>query len=256
MLSDPDPVAVGLVEPQTLIREAIRALLDGAEGLQVVADADSVSNFAVTLQSLRVDVILLAIDDTVHAAQAMPDDLSELCQYHRVIVLTSRDDSSVHARAVECGAMGVVGKNQAAAVLFKAIQKVCAGEMWLDRARTAGVIKRLVRAHFDHDPEAAKVEALTPREREIVALVAEGLRNKDIAERLFISEATARNHLTSILDKLELSDRFQLAVYAFRRGLVVAPQTSETLRMSAAMNGPVSRRSSIGADYSRKRGDA
>ena len=80
--------------------------------------------------------------------------------------------------------------------------------------------------------------SLTPRERQIVALVTEGLTNKDIAERLFISEATARNHLTSILDKLDLTDRFQLTVYAFRRGLVLCPQTPAMVRLAATMTMP------------------
>ena len=77
-----------------------------------------------------------------------------------------------------------------------------------------------------------------------VALVADGLTNKQIADRLFISHATARNHLTSILGKLNLPDRFQLAVYAFRRGLVLCPQTGARLRMSATMKGRPARRSS------------
>ena len=85
----------------------------------------------------------------------------------------------------------------------------------------------LVKGREPKDRELVKIESLTRREREIVALVTEGLRNKQIAERLFISEATVRNHLTSILDKLELGDRFDLAVYAFRRGMVSYPQPGE-----------------------------
>src|SRR5438046_10382674 len=88
------------------------------------------------------------------------------------------------------------------------------------------VVNRLTRRRYEADPELAKIDSLTPRERQIVALVAEGLRNKDLAERLGISEATARNHLTSILDKLQLADRFHLAAYAYRRGLGSWRQTS------------------------------
>lgn len=86
-----------------------------------------------------------------------------------------------------------------------------------------------------------KVESLTPRERQILMLVTEGLTNREIAERLFISEATARNHLTSILDKLDVTDRFQLTVYALRHGLVLCPQTPAMLRMAAKMGSTLSR---------------
>ena len=95
-----------------------------------------------------------------------------------------------------------------------------AGEIWLDRANTAEVLVRVARRRRTEDLEGAKIATLTRREHEIIALVGEGLKNRLIAVRLFISEATVRNHLTSILDKLGLSDRFELAVYAYRVGLV------------------------------------
>jgi DNA-binding NarL/FixJ family response regulator len=145
---------------------------------------------------------------------------------------------------IESGAMGVFMKDQTGDVLGRAIRKVHAGELWLDRTRTANVVSRLTGGRRDEEFESAKVQSLTGREREIVALVADGLTNKRIAERLFISEATARNHLTSILGKLELTDRFQLAVYAYRRGLVLCPQTGAMLRMSATMKALPAKRSS------------
>jgi DNA-binding NarL/FixJ family response regulator len=121
-------------------------------------------------------------------------------------------------------------------------------ELWLDRAQTADVVNRLTNTHSKDDPEARKMASLTPRERQIVALVAEGLKNRAIAERLSISEATARNHLTSILDKLELSNRFQLAVFAFRQGLISCPQIPSLMKEystagtdAAAAAGPPSR---------------
>ena len=140
-------------------------------------------------------------------------------------------------RTRSSGARGVVMLDQPGHLLIKALRKVCEGEVWLDRARTAGMVNQLTRRRAaDRDPEMVKIESLTTREREIVTLVTEGLTNKDIAERLCISEATARNHVTSILDKLDVADRFHLTVYAFRRGLVLCPQTPAMLRAAAAMN--------------------
>ncbi len=97
------------------------------------------------------------------------------------------------------------------------------GEVWLDRTITARVFAGIAQRRFARDAEAEKIASLTRREHEIITLVGEGLKNAAVAERLFVSEATVRNHLTSILSKLELTDRFELAVYAFRHGLVRYP---------------------------------
>jgi DNA-binding NarL/FixJ family response regulator len=116
-------------------------------------------------------------------------------------------------------------KNEGPEVLIKAIRKVFAGEVWLDRTNSAAVLVRIARRQHTEDIDAAKIATLTRREHEIITLVGEGLKNGAIAQRLFVSEATVRNHLTSILDKLSLSDRFELADYAFRQGLVRYPDT-------------------------------
>jgi DNA-binding NarL/FixJ family response regulator len=121
--------------------------------------------------------------------------------------------------------MGLVLKDKAAEVLIKAIETVHSGEVWLDGSLTASVISEISSVDKSRrpDPEAEKIRSLTGREREIVGLVCEGLKNKHIADRLFISEATVRNHLTSILSKLGLSDRFELALYAYRHHLARPP---------------------------------
>lgn len=119
------------------------------------------------------------------------------------------------------GAAGVIPKEKAAESLLKAIECVHGGETWLDRIATASLLAELAHGRPSKAPTAdeARVSTLTTREREVIGLVAEGLRNKDIAWRLRISEATVRHHLTSIFTKLAVSDRLALAVYAFRHGL-------------------------------------
>jgi DNA-binding NarL/FixJ family response regulator len=152
-------------------------------------------------------------------------ELLNIATKARVVILTGVLNPETHHRAIALGAMGLVLKEQAADVLVKAIQKVHGGEVWLDRAQTASVLTSMTRpsqAQKD-DPEAAKIASLTDREGEIIALVAQGLKRKQIAEKLYISEPTVRNHLTSILDKLGLSDRFELAFYAYRYGLAKPP---------------------------------
>jgi DNA-binding NarL/FixJ family response regulator len=118
--------------------------------------------------------------------------------------------------------MGVLMKESPPAVLLKAIQKVVAGEFWLDRRTTASLLIDM-RRDANRSVEKApvnKLARLSEREREVVSLVGEGLRNKQIAERLRISESTVRHHLTSVFDKLEVSDRLELVVYSFQNGLL------------------------------------
>lgn len=228
------PNGVVIVEAQTLLRDALVSLLTAA-GFEAHAEAGvTAENVDAVMNTYHPDVVVLDVDPTVDSSAELLEQLPLVASRWRTVVLTASDQGAMHARAVELGAMGVVTRDQPGEVLVKAINKVFAGELWLDRAHTAAVVNRFQRSRgVDDDPDRAKVALLTRREREIVNLVAEGLKNRQIAERLLISEATVRNHLTSILDKLDLSDRFQLAVFSFRRGLVQCPQTPAMMRMSA-----------------------
>jgi len=124
---------------------------------------------------------------------------------------------------------------------------VHAGELWLARYDTAAIVSGLVRLRTEDAHEAAKVATLTRREHEIISCIAEGLRNRQVGERLFISEATVRNHVTSILDKLDLSDRLELVLYAFSHGLAKSPkQTAARPRRDTADHQKQSRRGKPG----------
>ena len=135
---------------------------------------------------------------------------------------SSRYDASVLWLTKGWLPMGLVLKEQGAEVLIAAIEKVHSGEAWLARSRTASVLSGVSRSSPNNE-EALKIESLTKREREIIALTAQGFKRSQIAEKLFISDSTVRNHLTSILSKLELSDRFELVFYAYRHGLSKPP---------------------------------
>jgi DNA-binding NarL/FixJ family response regulator len=140
----------------------------------------------------------------------------------RVVVLTGVRDPEIHRRAVRLGAVGLVLKDHAAEVLLRAIPQVHAGEAWLEPAMVASVLGDMTRAQANRqdDAEEAKIASLTGREREVIGLLGEGLKNKHIAERLFISEATVRHHLTAIFAKLGVTDRLELVIYAYQHGLV------------------------------------
>jgi two-component system nitrate/nitrite response regulator NarL len=138
----------------------------------------------------------------------------------RMIVLTGVQDAELHRRAVYLGAMGLVLKDKAYMVLLKAIERVQAGEVWLERAMVAHVLTRMTRTDARPDSEAAKIATLTERERGVITLIGAGLKNQQIADRLCISRVTVGHHLTSIFGKLGVSDRLALVIYAYRHKLI------------------------------------
>ena len=132
----------------------------------------------------------------------------------------------VQRRAILLGAMGLVSKQKAADTVIRAIEKVYAGEVWLDRAMIASILNDRVNPSVapDQNVETLRIAKLTEREREVIRLIGEGIKNRQIAERMYISEATVRHHLTSIFAKLGVADRFELVIYAFQHGLAKLPQ--------------------------------
>ena len=144
----------------------------------------------------------------------------------RVIMLVDEDLKEDFLEAVRQGCCGIVPKQTSTELLVKSIRKVHAGEFWLDRTTTAEVIRRLAKKGVRATPTPGarlglreQGGALSAREREIVILVAQGFKNKEMAERMFISEQTVKNHLHNIFDKLGVSDRLELALYAIHHNL-------------------------------------
>ena len=219
------PIRIVVIDDHVIVRAGLRMLIDNHEGMIVVGEAGTrIDAVAITAHE-QPDIILLDLDIGGESGLDFLRELLGSAAHARVLVLTGVREPEAHRRAVHLGAMGLVFKDKAAEVLINAIEKVHAGEVWLDRSLTASVLSEKSQADQTGmtDPEAEKIGSLTAREREIVGLVCEGLKNKQIGERLFISEATVRNHLTSILGKLGLSDRFELALYSYRQHLAKPP---------------------------------
>jgi DNA-binding NarL/FixJ family response regulator len=158
------------------------------------------------------------------------DFLRELlagCERSRAILLTGASDVQQLERAIDAGASGLVFKDEAVGVLNHAIQTVHSGGVWLSSSLMNSLKVRLSKPHektsTNETSEMAKIASLTPREREIVTLIASGYNRRRAAEKLQVSEATIRNHLTSILAKLDLHNQFELAFYAQRHGLTANP---------------------------------
>ena len=215
-----------IVDDHEIVLDSLAAVLNDTPGMKVVGIASTIREGSALLLDLVPDVVLadLTLDD---------GNASELLRLarrarlpSRILILTGLRDVETHRRAFRLGARGLVVKEAAAHTLMKAIRKVHEGEIWLDRTSTAHLLAEMSKPAPPppQNPEAAKIAKLSAREVEVTAMLAEGLSNKLIADRLSISETTVRHHLTSIFAKLGVPDRLALLLYAHRNGLVKPPQ--------------------------------
>ena len=221
----PQSVRVLIVDDHGIMRAGLRMLLESQSGLMVVGEASSCADALALATCTQPDVIVLDLDlGGENAVESIPT-LLRTAPETRILVLTGLRDPEVHRQAIRHGALGLVFKEKAVETLLQAITKVRAGEVWLEPTMIAQVLGDLTRPQLSPQTsaEATKIARLTEREREVITLVGEGLRNKHIAERLYISEATVRHHLTAIFAKLDISDRFELAIYAYQHGLAKPP---------------------------------
>jgi two-component system nitrate/nitrite response regulator NarL len=216
------PIRILIIDDQAIVSTCLRLLLESRPWLKVVGETPKAFDAFIAAREEHPDIILLDIDlgDT-DGLDLLPDLLSVAPQA-RVVVLTGIRDPEIHRRAVRLGAMGLVTKDEPTEVLLQAIAKVHAGEVWLDRTLLASVLSEMTRngKAYPVDPEVLKMATLTPREREVIALVGQGYKNRQVAGRLCIAEATVRHHLTSIFAKLGVTDRLELVIYAYRHSLI------------------------------------
>jgi two-component system, NarL family, nitrate/nitrite response regulator NarL len=217
-------IRVMLIEDHAMVRAGLRMLIEGRRGLVVVGEATNQADALALAAREQPDIILLDLDLGAENGLDLLPDLLATASQARVVILTGVRDGNEHRQAIRQGAMGLVLKEQAPDVLIKAIEKVHAGEVWLDRAMLAHVLSEMVAgAARPVSAEAARIATLTEREREVSALIDEGLKNKQISDRLSISETTVRHHLTSIFAKLGVESRLELVIFAHRHGLSKRP---------------------------------
>jgi DNA-binding NarL/FixJ family response regulator len=216
-------IRVVLADDQALIRAGFRVLIDSAPDLTVVGEAGTGREAVELARTTRADVVLMDIRmpelDGLAATEAITadEDLADV----RVLVLTTFEVDEYVFRALRAGASGFLGKGVEPDELLDAIRVVAAGEALLSPRATRGLIARFL-AQPEADPRAGaeKLRLLTDREREVVALVATGLANEQIAERLVVSPSTAKTHVNRAMAKLGARDRAQLVVIAYQSGLV------------------------------------
>lgn len=216
-------IRVLLADDQALIRAGFKALIDSAADLTVVAEAATGAEAVAQARTSRADIVLMDIRmpdmDGIEATRAITtdDDMAGV----RVLILTTFEIDDLVIRAVQAGASGFLGKGVEPAELLDAIRIVASGEALLSPRATSGLLSQL-RHHERPLPttESERFNGLTARERELTMLVATGLSNDDIAERLYLSPLTVKTHINRAMMKLGVRDRAQLVVLAYEGGLI------------------------------------
>lgn len=217
-------IKVLLVDDQELVRSGLRRILRPQEGFEVVGECPDGADVPAAVDGHRPDVVVMDLRmkhvDGIEATRRLREDGGA----PPVLVLTTFDDDELLSGALRAGAAGFVLKDAPAEELIQAVKVVAGGESWLDPAVTGRVLVTYRETAATRPAEGA--DELTPREHEVLVLVARGLTNAEIAEGLYISEVTVKSHIGHIFTKLGLRDRAAAIVYAYDHGLVTPGERS------------------------------
>jgi len=211
-------IRILVADDHAIFRDGLRKLLEVTDEVEIVGEASNGVECTKMLTKLKPDILLLDLRMPEKDGLGVLEEVNFDTLPTRVIVLTAAEDDRDVVRAMRLGARGVVLKQSASDLLLKSIRKVHDGEIWLDNRMTAEVIDAFKKS--SESGQRREKPLLSDREKEIVQLVAQGFRNREIGEKLFISEQTVKNHLHNIFDKLGVSDRLELALYAIHHRLI------------------------------------
>lgn len=210
------PLRLLLVDDHTLFREGLASLFSYQQGFEVVGEADSHATAIEQVRSLHPDIVLMDIDlagdDGIAATRDIVSEFPDVA----VVILTVHDEAEKLIEAVKAGAQGYLVKNLRSAELVEQLRGVAEGEAAISRRIATRLLEEFRREDEPAEPESD----LTPRELEILTLVAQRMSNAEIARQLVISEHTVKNHIKNILSKLHLRSRRQAAEYGIARGWV------------------------------------
>ncbi|MFE2218724.1 response regulator [Streptomyces canus] len=212
--TEQDPIRVFLLDDHEVVRRGITDLLDAEPDISVVGDADTVEHALVRGPALRPDVAVLDIrlpdGDGITVCRELRNQMPELA----CLMLTSFDDEDALLDAIMAGASGYVLKQIRGSDLVSAVRTVASGQSMLDPATTARLIRSLRAEPVETPAMAPELAGLSPRERDILALIGDGLTNREIGKKLYLSEKTVKNHISRLLAKLGVQRRVQAAVLA------------------------------------------
>jgi two-component system, NarL family, nitrate/nitrite response regulator NarL len=218
------PIRVLIADGHPIILEGLRSVLSQRPGIQVVGEASDGLEAIDKTVHLDPDVVLMDLKLPRVDGLTAIRNIQTRAPRSKVLLFASSENKDEFVEAMKLGCSGILLKDSPLNLIEKSIQKVFAGEIWLDSNTTAEVIRRFAApsettpSHANGKPPRERAQ-LSQREREIIALVATGYKNKEIAEKMFITEQTVKNHLHNIFDKLGVSDRLELALYAIHNSL-------------------------------------
>lgn len=214
----PEKIRVLLVDDHTILRDGIRLLLSSQEDIEVVGEAGDGEEAIVKARELKPDVILMDISlpkvNGIEATKMIKAERPEA----KILILTMHEDEEYVFPLLAAGASGYILKKTASSELISALRAVAEGNAFLHPAVAKTVLEKYRQGQ--PAPSAGGPDGLTEREVEVLRLVAQGLSNREIADRLFISIKTVQAHRSNIMEKLNLHDRVELAKYALRKGLI------------------------------------
>lgn len=215
-------IRILLVDDQTLFREGLQTLLSVHDDLEVVGEASNGQEAIEAVGKLSPDVVLMDLRMPVLNGVAATRQITEATPQSRVIVLTTFDDDDYVFDGLRAGAVGYLLKDVPSAKLVEAIRAAARGESFLQPSVAAKVVAEFSRMSglYTADPQQTLVEPLSERELEILGVLATGASNREIANTLFITEGTVKNHVTNILGKLGVRDRMQAALKAKELGII------------------------------------
>lgn len=219
MSAQGQPIRLVIADDHPIFREGLRRLLDAEPGFKVVGQAADGADALRCTRDLRPEILLLDLAMPKVGGLEVLRKLSEERVDVKVILLTAQINAGETVEALQHGARGVVLKESATQVLYKCVRAVMSGEYWVGHERVADIV-HLLTEHRRRALAPPPALLLTARELQIVAAIVEGTSNKDISRQLGVSEQTVKNHLSHIFDKVGVSNRLELALYALHHNLV------------------------------------
>jgi DNA-binding NarL/FixJ family response regulator len=217
-------IRVAVADDQALVRVGLRVLLENEDDIELVGEAADGVEAVALVRRTRPDVVLMDVRmprlDGIEALRAIAGDPQVAAT--RVVMLTTFELDEYVFDALRAGASGFLIKDTEPAELVRALRVVAGGESLLSPSVTRRLIREFTSRPVPRPTSTVQVQSLTDREREVVALVAEGLSNDQIGRRLFVSPDTVRTHVSRAMGKLEARDRAQLVVFAYQSGLTVS----------------------------------
>lgn len=215
-------IRVLIISPFTITHESLRFLLESNDDLSVVADQAVLEKPFKYNDHDKPHVALIYLKDEDTKTVERISELQRIVPDIKIVVVTNEKDYDNQTRAIQLGAVGIVRKEQNPRTLIEAVRQVHRGETWINQVLLNKIISNGQQKKKDESNgfESLEIESLTPREEDVVQMIGKGLKNKDIAKELYISEATVRHHLSSVYGKLGVADRLNLVIYACEKGLV------------------------------------